>query len=227
VLAGEVEPATAATPATFHFDGEVPPAVVEAYVRPYHDHAPYEDQEWDADDTHGYRVGVATLAGPAPPPAWALADPLAAWTDREAVVVLDREVEFFEVYEDRPGHKDDGDFFNSKPKYYTPADPVPAGTTSVVLDATWLPPTDEPLLDIRVKPHGTLRYGDAAVLFREPGHARFEWITEPWMWDVADHASGDHATHGSWDFAPYFQPNGQDVERHAAHLRLQAIAVPG
>ena len=226
-LRGPVVASTMGAPATFHFEGMAPPETLALHVRPYHDHAPYEDREWDREDTQPYSIMATTLPGPAPPPAWAVADPLTAWAESTEVIVLDREVQFFEVYEDRPGHKDDGGFFSSKPKYYVPAGPVPAGTRSVSIEATWLPPTDEPLLDIRVKPHGTLRYADAPVILREPGRAIFDWPTEPWMWDVAEHDGGAHEAHGSWDFAPYFQDSGQDIERHAIDLRLVATAMGG
>lgn len=227
-MRGPVHGAGPGAPAVFRFpDGPAPPANVTIRLHPYHDHAPFEDSEWDVYDTQPYEVQLSTGPGPPRPPPWATADPLAAWGDGPELTILERQLVLVEAYEDKPGHKDDGMFFSSKPKYYVPAAPVPAGTGLVRLEATWTPPAELPLLDIRVKPHGTLRYADALVMLREPGRAVFEWPVEPWQWDVADHAGGQHDVHGSWDFAPYFQPSGGPIERHEVILDLRALAVQG
>lgn len=224
--AGPNSAATAAgpgAPATFRFPpADRPPEAVSLRVQPYHDHRPYEDSDWDGYDLQPHAAFLATAPGPAPPPAWATADPLAGWEEGQARPLTSFDLQLVGVYEDRPGHRNDGPLGTSKPYYRMLGAPVPPGTRVVRFEATWESADEQPDLDIRVKPTGTLRYTDAPAVLRTAGRAVFEWPVEPWQWDVP---GGGHAEHGAWDVAPYLHPTGGPVQHDALAVHVQVTAL--
>ncbi len=195
---------------------------------PYHDHAPYEDADWDEHDLEPVDFTLTTLPGPAPRHAWTPEHIDPFWGGAgEVVLQQDRVVPWITTYEEQEGNRDDPRFYGSNPAYYVPADPIPPGTATLRVQITWTPPTDEPDLMVRVGPRGDARYHDMDAVSRASGAATFELPVRSTWWDAAFVDGEPTLLPGSLDVAPYFVERVGETVTRAMELRVHAVAVRG
>lgn len=206
-LRGEVLAEVPAEGARFMFaanaTGAPPPT--DLRLRPFHDHDPYENTDWDLYDMSPFLEAFRPVTGAPPdPPAWTQARIEALWDGARERVVLERSGTFAAAYVDEEGHNDPG--AGSDYPYFTlPGDPVPPGTSLLRMELTWSPPVDEPALGIRYSAHGSPYFHDAEAVERHPGRAVFEVPVRPHEWEDPDqtmaHTDTDRPI-SHWDIAP-------------------------
>ncbi len=219
--------------ARFRFDGEVPPDV-ELAIRPHHDHAPFE--YYSINYNHGDSslftgISLVSQLGLAPPPfAWSpdVLDPF--WDGAPEVnIQRDRPVDMANVYQEDASTSDEDriTYYGSRPHYYTPASPIPPGTSQVRFEVTWLPPVEEPDLQVRFGPRHTPYYADAVPLERAAGRAVFAADWRPAWWDVTIEGGEPMLASGSLDIAPYVAAEDGELVVRVLEATLNAYAVRG
>lgn len=209
VLAGDVVPVMQSVSGgrtwTFPANGTGAPPEVQVRVQPHHDHALFENADWDAYDSSPFLIGFAPAPGLAPAsPAWNETDIEAIWGGAAEKVVLERSGSFLGAYVDEPGHNDPG-FGSSYPAFGSLGDPVLPGTTEVRFEMTWTPPLELPGLGVKFSPAGTPYFFEPAGVERSAGRAVFEATVPPLWWEAPDQTLAwlsDEVT-SYWDVAPF------------------------
>ncbi len=228
LLAGDVVPYVDDAH-TFRFPSNETGAPPEVHLRiqPHHDHAAFQNSEWDAMDSTPFDITYTPQAGPAPVPR--------EWNETEidALWVAD-EYLFHEfggswqaIYQDEPGHNDLG-VGGSYPGFSSPdGSPVLPGTDAIRLELTWTPATEEPALKVKFSPAHWVYflYPDSDV--RGPGFATFEIPIIPMWWESPNQTLEwlePGRVRSYYDIAPYLVEDG---EIHAVDLdfNLKAYAV--
>ncbi len=197
-------------------------------LQPHHDHRLYENSDWDLYDSSPFVGQFQAAPGPAPEPhAWTPEAIDALWGGNSQRVFLERSGEMTVAYMDEPGHNDPG-VGSSYPAFGPLGQPVPAGTSRVVFELTWEPPTAQPDFGIRFSPAGTPYFFNATPTTREPGRALFETEVIPDWWEHEDQVLAwldpDRVT-GYWDIAPRLVEEPGAVRATSLEWNLSATAV--
>lgn len=205
-----------------------PPDNVSLRLRPYHQHLPYENMDWDRYDASPFAVAYAPRAGPEPAVrSWNTSAIDALWDGRDTIQVLDRSGTRLGVYLDEPGHNDPG-YGGSYPSFGPLGKPVPPGTSEVHVELTWTPAVD---LDtgIRFSPANTPYFYDAEAAERQPGRALFAIPVPSAWWDnpegIHHPALQSDEPIGAWDLAPHLraQPGEPVVESWEWYMGVVAV----
>ncbi|MGB0653633.1 MAG: hypothetical protein ACPGQL_10585 [Thermoplasmatota archaeon] len=205
-------------------DGE--PPEVTLGLRPHHDHAPYENSDWDLYDASPFQEHFRPVQGPAPSPAgpetWNRTAIDALWGGDTERVLTERSGSFTGAYLEGGGHNDVG-LGSSYPGFGLPGDPVPPGTERVRFELTWEPAVPGWDLGLRFSPHGTPYFFVPEELTRDDGAATFQTEVSPLWWEHPEqrrfYADGPVS---DWDIAPT-PPSGELVV-HDVTWRLTVVA---
>ncbi len=207
-------------------DTGAPPAV-HLRVQPHHDHALFQNSDWDMMDSTAFDITYTPQAGPWPQPrTWNQTEIDALWSGKE-YLFHSFSGSLTGVYQDQPGHNDLG-LGGGYPGFDAPdGSPVLPGTDMIRLELTWTPATEEPALSIKFSPANWVYflYPDADI--REPGRAVFEVPITPTWWEEPDQTLEWYepgVVRSYYDIAPYIAEDGQI---HAVDLdfRVDAYAV--
>lgn len=181
-------------------------------LQPHHDHAAFQNSDWDAHDSTWFEVTYSPRPGPAPgPPSWNQTAIDDMWDGRDEYLVHEMQGTMEALYVDEPGHNDVG-IGSSYPHFQSPdASPVIAGTDHLRFELTWDPPIDEPALMVKVSPAQWPYFIYPEAEHREPGRAVFEVRIVPMWWEAPDqtlewYEPGVVRSH--FDIAPHIEEDG-------------------
>ncbi len=203
-----------------------PPATT-LRLQPHHDHALFQNTDWDSMDSTPFTIHFTPIPGPAPAPkVWNQTEIDALW-DGDEYLMHSMAGSMRALYVDQPGHNDLG-FGGGYPGFDAPdGNPVLPGTRTLRLELTWEPATDEPAFSVKFSPANWpyFLYPDADI--REPGRAVFEVAITPMWWERPDQTLEWYepgVVRSYYDIAPYIVEDG---ELHAAAFdyQLRAYAV--
>lgn len=216
--------------ATFTFPANAtgaPPATT-LRVQPYHEHAPFQNTDWDPYDSTAFLVGYAPQPGPWPEPrTWNETAIDALWDGRDEHRFHAFSGSFQGAYLDSTGHNDPG-IGGSYPGFAAPdGDPVLPGTERVRLELSWSPAIDEPALRVKMSPANWPYFFHPNATERGPGFAVFEVPIQPLWWEEPDQTLEWYepgVVRSYYDIAPYLKEDGS-VHAAAFDWHLEAFAV--
>lgn len=188
-------------------DPDGAPPAVTLRLWPYHDHAEFENTDWDSMDSTPFAVTYTPTTGPAPSPrTWNETAIDALWDGDTERVVLDRSGSRQDIYVQEPGHNDPG-LGGSYPSFGPLGDPVWPGTATARFDLSWEPAVEAPDFKVRFSPANTVYFFEPEELERSPGQAVFEIAVQPAWWEEPDQVLAwldpDQVT-SYWDIASYW-----------------------
>ncbi len=203
------------------------PPVVDLRVQPHHDHALFQNSDWDSMDSTAFGITYTPQSGPWPEPR--------TWNETEIDAFWPADEYLFHsftgslmgVYQDQPGHNDLG-FGGGYPGFSSPdGDPVLPGTRSIRLELTWSPATEEPALNVKFSPAHWVYFLYPDATERGPGRAVFEVPITPVWWEEPDQTLEwlePGVVRSFYDIAPYI---AEDGEVHVLDLdfELKAFAL--
>ncbi len=199
-------------------------------LHPHHDHAEFQNSDWDAMDSHGYAVHFTPNLGPAPEPkAWNATEIEALWDGRAEYVFREWSGSMTAAYKDDYGHNDPG-AGSDYPQFNSPDGiPVLPGTGMVRIDLTWEPATDEPDLLVKMSPANWPYFLEPEARDRGAGWATFDFPITPNWWEHPEQTLEwlePGVVRSYYDIAPFIREDG---ELHVVNLdyTMTATAVRG
>lgn len=224
--------------ATFRFPASetgAPPATM-LRVQPHHDHAAFQNTDWDPYDSTWFEISFDPQPGVAPAPrTWNQTEVEAMWDGREAYLMHTMQGAMRAAYVDEPGHNDPG-AGSSYPDFQSPDGlPVLPGTDHLRFELTWHPPVAEPDVMVKFSPAQWPYFIYPEADERSPGRAVFRSNIAAMWWEAPDqtlewYEPGVVRSH--YDIAPYIREDGEahvvaldyELRVHAVRGSLQQFA---
>lgn len=189
--------------------------------RPHHDHAMFQNSEWDPYDMSPFTLEWNVSTTPPDLFTWNETTIAALW-ESEAAVVLERTGTWRRAYIEQPGHHDPG-LGSSYPAFGPLGRPVLPGTRDVTFSFSWDPPVDiQPRL--KFSPASTPYFFDAPAIETAPGQVVFAHSVQPAWWEEPDQVLAwldPERVTSYWDVAPYIPADDGTLVAHDVTWALQ------
>ncbi len=207
-------------------DGSPPEEAL--WLHPHHDHAAFQNSDWDSMDSTMFTVSYRGELGPAPLPIeWNATQIDSLWDGRTEYVFREWSGSIQGAYLDGEGHNDAG-VGGSYPQFNSPDGiPVLPGTSKVRIELTWEPATNEPDFLVKMSPAHWPYFFEPEAIDRGAGIAIFEFPIAQQFWEHPDQTLEwlePGVVRSYYDIAPYIREDG-DVHAVALDYTMRAFAV--